>query len=128
MSEKKKVLKKLYVAVIAGIILTVILQVITSKIVTSTECGIVISTIIFWSIIEFIIGDIINSIESDEQYLKRFHIASAKMGIFLLIDSFIGNIIIEKTFSRQYNYIEIWSIVLIATFIITVHFGKKVKI
>lgn len=126
MSERR-MLKKIILCFMLSVVLTILVQTLSSKIINYTEWTRVLTFAVYFSMFSAIIADAGHILNKEVSKYNEYHKVSLKWELSFTIGFFFMTLIINDIIVQKYENLFIYFVILAFSFVNTVYFVKKLK-
>ena len=126
MSERK-IITKLIFCFGLSIVLTILVETLSSKIINYAEWARILTSVVYFSMFSVIIADAGHAFSKEALRYNEYHKVSLKWELSFVVGFFFMTLIVNDIIVRNYQNLFVYFVILFFSFIHTIYFAKKLK-
>lgn len=123
----RKIVTKLILGFILSIVLTILVETLSSKIINYAEWARVLTSVVYFSMFNAIIADAGHALSKEALRYNEYHKVSLKWELSFVVGFFFMTLIINDIIVQNYENLFVYFVILAFSFVHTVYFAKKLK-
>lgn len=123
----RKIVTKLILGFILSIVLTILVETLSSKIINYAEWARVLTSVVYFSMFNAIIADAGHISSKEALKYIEYHKVSLKWELSFIVGFFFMTLMINDIIVQKYENLFVYIVIMALAFIHTVYFVKKLK-